>query len=314
MRILSISLLAIGLMVVSCKSKKTTTDFETITKDSSFRAEIKTGAFTKLSQGYTYYEWSNPQADTVLVLVHGFSVPSYIWDSTFHAASQRGYSTLRYDNFGRGFSDNPEAVYDVALFTNQLHELLDSLKISTPITLVGLSDGGRAITSFAAQFPTRVKNLVYVDAVSFENPVENPQHPAAVTEKEIEEFKRSENYPKMGKGQLSDFYDSIPFRGWDKKYEDIMKFKGFVRAIISTRKNRTPLVAEHQKIAEAKVPVFAIWGEHDTVVVLNDVRGNLTTRFPSAQLNVIPKAGHLPHMEQAKLFNEILFDQIMRGK
>ncbi len=314
MRILSISLLAIGLMVVSCQSKKTTSDFETITKDSLFRASIKTGAFVKLSQGYTYYEWSNPQADTVLVLVHGFSVPSYIWDSTFHAASKRGYSTLRYDNFGRGFSDNPEAVYDVALFTNQLHELLDSLKISAPITLVGLSDGGRAISSFAAQFPTRVKNLVYVDAVSFENPIENPQHPAAVTEKEIEEYKSSENYPKMGKGQLGDFYDSIPFRGWDKRYEDIMKFKGFVRAIISTRKNRTPLVAEHQKIAEAKVPVFAIWGEHDTVVVLNDVRGNLTTRFPSAQLNVIPKAGHLPHMEQAKLFNEILFDQIMRGK
>ncbi len=153
-----------------------------------------------------------------------------------------------------------------------------------------------------------------MDAVGFENPVENPQHPAAVTEKEIEEFKSSENYPKMGKGQLGDFYDSIPFRGWDKKYEDIMKFKGFARAIISTRKNRTPLVAEHQKISEAKVPVFAIWGEHDKVVVLNDVRGNLTTRLPSVKLFVIPKAGHLPHMEQAKLFNEILFDQIMGGK
>jgi pimeloyl-ACP methyl ester carboxylesterase len=314
MRILSISLISIGLLMAGCQPKKTTTDFETISKDSTFRAGIKTGAFIKLSQGYTYYEWSNPQADTVLVLVHGFSVPSYIWDSTFYAASKRGYSIVRYDNYGRGFSDNPDAVYDVELFTNQLHELLDSLKISTPITLVGLSDGGRAISSFAAQFPARVKNLVYVDAVSFENPVDNPQHPAAVTEKEIEEFKSSDNYPKMGKGQLSDFYDSIPFRGWDKKYEDIMKFKGFARAIISTRKNRTPLVDEHQKIAAANLPVFAIWGEHDTVVVLDDVRGNLTTRFPSAKLFVIPKAGHLPHMEQAKLFNDILLDQIIRGK
>ncbi|NOS93130.1 MAG: alpha/beta hydrolase, partial [Cyclobacteriaceae bacterium] len=242
MRNLSISLLAACLVLAGCQSKKTITDFETTTKDSVFRSTITTGQFIKLSQGFTYYDWNNPQADTVLVLVHGFSVPSYIWDSTFYAASKRGYSTLRYDNFGRGFSDNPEAVYDVALFTNQLHELLDSLKITKPITLVGLSDGGRAISSYAAQFPTRVKNLVYVDAVGFENPVENPQHPAAVTEKEIEEFKGSENYPKMGKGQLSDFYDSIPFRGWDKRYEDIMKLKGFVRAIISTRKNRTPLV------------------------------------------------------------------------
>ncbi|MBI3219176.1 MAG: alpha/beta hydrolase, partial [Bacteroidetes bacterium] len=296
MRILSIYLLAACLMLAGCQSKKTAADFETVTKDSTFRTTITTGQFIKLSEGYTYYEWSNLQADTVLVLVHGFSVPSYIWDSTFYAASKRGYSTLRYDNFGRGFSENPDAVYDVALFTNQLHELLDSLKITKPITLVGLSDGGRSISSFAAQFPARVNNLVYVDAVSFENPVENPQHPAAVTKKEIEEFKSSESYPKMGFGQLGDFYDSIPFRGWDKKYEEIMKFKGFARAIISTRKNRTPLVEEHRKIAEANVPVFAIWGEHDTVVVLDDVRGNLTTRFPSSKLFVIPKAGHLPHM------------------
>lgn len=314
MRFASISLLAIGLMMANCQSKKTKTDFETITKDSVFRATIKTGAFMKLSQGYAYYEWSNSQADTILVLVHGFSVPSYIWDSTFHAARKRGYSVLRYDNFGRGYSDNPDIIYDVALFTNQLRELLDSLKISKPITLIGLSDGGRAISSFAAQFPSRIQNLVYVDAVSFETPVENLEYPAAVTEKEIQDFKNSESYPNMGKGQLEDFYDSIPFRGWDKKYEGVMKYQGFVRAILSTRKNRTPLVEEHRKIAEAKLPVFAIWGEHDTVVVLDNIRDNLTSRFPKATLFVIPKAGHLPHLEQAKMFNEILFEKILRCK
>jgi pimeloyl-ACP methyl ester carboxylesterase len=314
MRILSVSSLLLFIVLISCQPQKTLTDFETIVKDSAFRNAITSGHFAKLSNGYTYYEWSNPKADTLLVLVHGFSVPSYIWDSTFYAATLRGYSTLRYDNFGRGNSDNPDAVYDVVLFTNQLRELLDSLKITKPITLVGLSDGGRTISSFAAQFPSRIQNLVYVDAVSFETPVDNPQYPAAVPEKEIQDFKNGENYRNMGKGQLGDFYDSIPFRGWDKKYEAIMKYKGFVRAIISTRKNRTPLVEEHHKIAEAQLPVFAIWGEHDTVVVLNDVRENLTTRFPKIKLFVIPKAGHLPHMEQAKLFNEILFEKIVNRK
>ncbi|MFM7857386.1 MAG: alpha/beta fold hydrolase, partial [Flammeovirgaceae bacterium] len=106
-----------------------------------FRKSVTTGNFIQLSAGYTYYEYSNPQVDTVVVLVHGFSVPSFIWDSTYSAASQRGYATLRYDNFGRGYSDNPDVVYDVALFSQQLHELLDSLQITKPITLVGLSDG-----------------------------------------------------------------------------------------------------------------------------------------------------------------------------
>lgn len=150
------------------------------------------------------------------MLVHGFSVPSYIWDSTFHAATQRGYATLRYDNFGRGNSDNPDAVYDVHLFANQLRELLDSLHITKPTTLLGLSDGGRTISVFASQFPARIQNLVYVDAAGFEKMETNPQHPASISEKEVLDFKDSDRYRNMAKGQLSDFYDSTRFRGWDK--------------------------------------------------------------------------------------------------
>ncbi|MFM8848906.1 MAG: alpha/beta fold hydrolase, partial [Cytophagales bacterium] len=243
------------------------------------------------------------------VLVHGFSVPSFIWDSTFHAATQRGYATLRYDNFGRGNSDNPDVVYDVALFSGQLKELMDSLHITRPVTLVGLSDGGRTITHFAANFPARVQNLVYVDAVGFETMPDSA--PVIVTDNEITEFKSSDSYRNMAKGQLSDFYDSVPFKGWDKKYETLMQYRGFVRALISTRSNRGNLAAQHQKIAEAQLPVYAIWGEHDTVVVLNDIRESMLARLPNIQLSVIPKAGHLPHMEQAQQFNSILLDEVI---
>ncbi|MFM8912609.1 MAG: alpha/beta fold hydrolase, partial [Flammeovirgaceae bacterium] len=286
-----------------------TTDFETITKDEAWRKTITTGSFKPLTKGYTYYEFSNPQADTTVVLVHGFSVPSFIWASTFRAATQRGYATLRYDNFGRGYSDNPDVVYDVALFSGQLKELMDSLHLTRPVTLVGLSDGGRTITHFAANFPARVQNLVYVDAVGFETMPDSP--PVIVTEKEIAEFKSSDNYGNMAKGQLSDFYDSVPFKGWDKKYETLMQFRGFVRALISTRSNRSNLAVQHQKITEAQLPVYAIWGEHDTVVVLNEIRESMLARLPNIQLSVIPKAGHLPHMEQTKQFNYLLLNQVI---
>jgi pimeloyl-ACP methyl ester carboxylesterase len=305
--------LSVLIFAIGCSANNTVTDLETITKDDAFRQSITTGNFIKLSAGHTYYEFSNPKADIVLVLVHGFSVPSFIWDSTYRAASQRGYATLRYDNFGRGYSDNPDVVYDVSLFSQQLHELLDSLQITKPITLVGLSDGGRTITDFAANFPTRIQNLVYVDAVGFES-ANNPAPPVIVTETEVAEFKTDAGYSNMAKGQLTDFYDSIPFRGWDKKYEQLMRYRGFVRALLSTRKNRSNLKLQHQKITEAKLPVFAIWGEHDNVVVLNEVRNSMLTRLPSIKLFVIPNAGHLPHMEQTKLFNQILLDEISAKK
>jgi pimeloyl-ACP methyl ester carboxylesterase len=302
----------------NCTTKEKTAqstdyDYETISKNDTFRTRIQMGNFVKLSQGYTYFEYENRDADTLVVMVHGFSVPSYIWDSTYNAAIQRGYGALRYDTYGRGYSDNPDAVYDVALYTQQLKELLDVLHISKPINLLGLSDGGRTISAFAFQYPKQIKNLIYVDPAGFNTIPDSLSKQAEVTAEEIEAFKK-ERYPTMASGQMSDFYDSIPFKGWDKKYKGLMQFRGFARALISTNKNRTSLETEHRRIAASGIPVFAIWGEHDTVVKLEEVRTNLMDRIPNVKLFVIPKAGHLPNMEQATLFNSIFFDQIIAGR
>lgn len=290
------------------------TDFETIDKNDSFRAGIQSGNFVKLSDGFTYYDYANKDKDTIVVLVHGFSVPSYIWDSTYNAAVKKGYGVLRYDTYGRGFSDNPEVAYNTELYSRQLKELLDTLQITKPINLLGLSDGGRTISTFASQYPQRIKNLVYVDPAGFDTIADSLSTPALVSQEEIEGFKKQERYAKMAGGQMSDFYDSVPFKGWDTKYKEVMQYKGFVRALISTNKNRANLEKEHRAIALSSIPVFAIWGEHDTVVKLEDVKGNLMNRIPKVELIVIPEAGHLPNMEQASVFNSILFDGIIRGK
>ena len=301
-------------VLISCGFKMDSddkADLETVEKDADFRASVKTGDFVKLSAGYTYYEFENREADTLLVMVHGFSVPAYIWDSTYYAALSRGYGALRYDAYGRGYSDNPDVVYDVALYASQLRELLEALQIERKVNLLGLSNGGRTITAFAYQYPEHVKNLIYVDPSGFETISNDGTYPVMVTEEEVKAFKQSDNYATMASGQLGDFYDSIPFRGWDRRYEEMMKFKGFVRALISTRKNSPSLENEQKKIAESGIPVFAIWGEHDTVVKLDEVSDNLTSRIPKVELFVLPKAGHLPHMEQTTMFNSIVFEQII---
>ena len=309
----SIVLLSI---ITGCNIDKKTadfTDYETTTKDDAFRSRVNTGNFIKLTQGYTYYEYEKNNSDTLIVMVHGFSVPSYIWDSTYYAAIKRGYGALRYDTYGRGYSDNPDVAYDVSLFSGQLKELLDSLHIDLPVNLVGLSAGGWTISAFAAHYPEQVRNLIYVDAAGFDSTTNTVAGQAEVSEEEIQTFKR-ERYPTMAIGQMGDFYDSIPFKGWDKKYKEVMQFNGFVRALLSTIKNRTSLENEHRKIAASGIPVFAIWGEHDQVVKLDQVRPNLMERIPTVKLSIIARAGHLPHMEQPELFNAILFDQIVLGK
>ncbi|WP_431200990.1 hypothetical protein ACQ86K_09235 [Mucilaginibacter sp. P19] len=41
------------------------------------------GNFIKLSQGVTHYQLEGPDSAQVVILVHGFSVPYYIWDPTY---------------------------------------------------------------------------------------------------------------------------------------------------------------------------------------------------------------------------------------
>ncbi|MEQ8303937.1 MAG: alpha/beta hydrolase [Cyclobacteriaceae bacterium] len=312
----NIRFLVITSILLGCSGndKSDFTDFETIEKNEAFRAEITSGQFAKLSAGYTYFEFENREADTLLVMVHGFSVPSYIWDSTYYAALDRGYGALRYDVYGRGYSDNPGVVYDGALYSGQLKELLDALNIDRKINLLGLSYGGRIISAFAFQYPDRIQNLVYVDPAGFETIIDHAEYPAMVSEEEVLTFKKSESYSTMAVGQLEDFYDATPFTGWDEKYEGMMKFKGFVRALLSTRKNSPSLEVEQRRISDSQIPTFAIWGEHDTVVKLGDVKSNVVERMPNLKLFVIPNAGHLPQMEQTQQFNAILFDQIIKGK
>src|SRR4051794_38120912 len=88
---------------------------ERATLDDAARASAP-GSFVHLSSGVTHYELRGPAAARTVVLVHGFSVPYYIWDSTTAALEANGFRVLRYDELGRGLSDRPNAAYDASLY------------------------------------------------------------------------------------------------------------------------------------------------------------------------------------------------------
>ena len=49
------------------------------------------GQFLTLGDGVTHYDVAGPDSGQRVVLVHGFSVPSYIWDSTSIALAAAGF-------------------------------------------------------------------------------------------------------------------------------------------------------------------------------------------------------------------------------
>src|SRR5574338_459493 len=74
------------------------------------------GRFVRLFDGVTHYQIDGPDSGRTVVLVHGFSVPYYIWDSTAAALAGAGYRVVRYDEYGRGGSDRPAGERTADLF------------------------------------------------------------------------------------------------------------------------------------------------------------------------------------------------------
>ena len=81
--------------------------YEYIIKDKAFVNgfnHTENSNIVQLSNGFTYYKLDNKETNTIpVVLVHGFSVPSYIWDPTFKLLSDNGYFVISLDLYGRGF-------------------------------------------------------------------------------------------------------------------------------------------------------------------------------------------------------------------
>ncbi|MBK6457326.1 MAG: alpha/beta hydrolase [Gemmatimonadetes bacterium] len=263
------------------------------------------GRFVRLSDGATHYEVAGPDTGRVVVLVHGFSVPMYIWDSTFMALSAAGYRTVRYDVFGRGWSDRPDGAYDGPMFDRQLDELLDSLHVTGPVDLMGLSYGGFVTGHYTAGHRERVRTLTLVDPVATSSPMAS-----IITTPLLGTWLwQVTRVPGMADNQASDFLHPQDFPGWADRYRPQMRFKGFGRALLrsAVTASSTNFDSLYAGVARTGVPVLLIWGRQDQTVTF-DKSEVVRRAIPSLVFFPVDSAGHLPHLEQTAMVNARLFD------
>lgn len=272
------------------------------------------GSFIQLSDGVCHYEITQHAIhDTPVVLIHGFSVPYFIWDPTFDFLAKSGFRVLRYDLFGRGYSDRPRLRYDIHLFVRQLEDLLDALDISEPVHLAGLSMGGPISAAFTEKCPARVQRHILID-------------PAGAKPIRLSPILKLAKIPVLSdlalglagdesllKGIASDFYDPALIEQFLERYRPQMRIKGFKRAILSTIRHGMldSFYETYRRVGKLHKPTLLIWGRRDATVPFEQ-NALIRQAIPHAAFHVIEHCGHIPHYEKPEEVNLILYEFLSR--
>jgi len=263
------------------------------------------GTFIETPHGVVHYQLAGPKNADLVVLVHGFSVPSYLWEVTFQFLLEEGYQVLSFDLFGRGLSDRPDEKYDLDLYSDQINDLLTALEVNRPIQLLGLSMGGPLVTHFTNRYPEKVNSLILQD------PLVNQLDPKLISPLEI---------PFIGEylfcvyviPQYVDEHINEPSKGhhfahWGDQYKQQLQYSGFRRAILGSLRYMTeyPFIQEYQALSKIKMPKLLIWGSDDQTIPISESE-ILRELMPDMEYQVIQGGGHVPSMEKPEAFNAVL--------
>ena len=274
--------------------------------DDQIRSSLK-GSTANLSDGSVYFNYSESSEGPIVILVHGFSTPSYIWGPTFDFLDEKGYRVLSYDLYGRGYSDRPDTDYTLKLYVRQLRELILELDLGDEkINILGLSLGGPIAAAYTNNYPNDIQTITLIDPYTL---------PA--TKKEIFPL----NIPFIGEyittvylvpfmlpnSQKGDFYNPELFPDWENRYRDQLQYKGFRKAILSTIRNMVNIsgIREYELLDQLDIPALLIWGKEDKSILFEDMQLILSI-LPNIEFHPIEEAAHLPHYERPEIVNPLI--------
>jgi len=237
------------------------------------------GNLADLKNGKLYYRWFLPKEENgeTLVLVHGFSTPSVVWEGVVPFLVDNGYKVLVYDHYGRGYSSRPKVKYTKSLYVDSLNELIESQKIDEKVNLVGYSMGGPIVAGFSEKFTSKVKSVSFIAPAGYMS-----LHVSWYQKL----FYQILTFPLIsqfiGVVAPSIFYggnstlilsteedeNHVPQNRLNEIYSEQMSYEGFTRSLLSTIKNFNLFrdKSSFKGIGKLDLPCSVIWGTSDETV------------------------------------------------
>jgi pimeloyl-ACP methyl ester carboxylesterase len=233
-----------------------------------------------------------------VLLIHGFPFSSRMWRPQLESLS--GQARLLAPDLP-GFGDSPvgEPPYNVDLLAEDCLSVLDTLDITEPAVVGGLSMGGYVALAFARLFPDRMRGLMLLSTRAGADSAEGKANrdksiaqveqngPSVITEGMYPKFLAPNNY--TAKPEIA------------TELKEIMKGatrEGVVAALTAMRDRPDST----ELLKTISVPTLVIHGREDQVIPFSEAEV-MAKAIANSELHLIDNAGHLPNLEQPAEFN-----------
>jgi pimeloyl-ACP methyl ester carboxylesterase len=181
----------------------------------------------------------------------------------------------------------------VDYLADRLAHYLDEYVQRPPYHLVGSSLGGQVVLTYASRHPKKVARLVLLAPSGFHG-VENLPVIEGVRRSDYEALVESVFHRKP-------FATENLIGAIEQKFQNRLWKKGVLRTLRGTLDHTVaPL------LSTVSHPTLIIWGESDRIIM--DVKGAIRAaqRIARVRQIVIPKCGHAPQIEKARLVNQLV--------
>mgnify|MGYP003978991889 FL=1 len=260
---------------------------------------------------YIMEYWVSKEDKPAVVLLHAFGPNGkYSWRKQIKILSKE-HKILIPNLLYFGNSTKKNKTYHIHDQIDALTRLLKHLKLDHFI-LGGTSYGGAIAFELLHEKNFSIKKLFITNS-----PVKYVFNDGwGKIMKDFEVDKKSDCLIPSDYKKLKKLYNLSNYR---KKHFPKIVFKDIYNSIYThqaqERKRLIDTFEDEQKylkdrVYKTDVPILLVWGEKDQIVELKTAKTLRRHLGENARLEIIPNAGHVPHIEKTAIFNKILMNFI----
>ena len=236
-----------------------------------------------------------------ILLLHGFD-SSFLEFRRIYQSLKRNFQVIIPDLLGFGFSPRSATIeYGPSKIISNLKDILETLKITKNLKIIGASMGGSTALKLAFEIPDSIDKIILFSPAGLFGEPKNIPFPLnqigasflGLPQVRKNLCRQAFAYPDKCVGEMEEQIASIHLgcKGWRNSLASFAKSGGF---------------AGTHKYIPKNIPIKALCGENDRILGIKEIKN--IKKIDELNFVGLQNCGHLPHLDLPSLSSKIIQD------